>query len=271
MLKSILRPAAMAAALASFATSAGAVEVEFVFKGEGQTAVALGLDNVHFDVGCAGDGSAADVCIIDTPSGNAAGLNYNVGGAGLNVKDYAGIGAGLSSANSGEITRVIQDIYPSDSGLGAFSRQSPHGETKSDDQTQFGSGETVKFSFDRTVELSDIEFNAGVDGDCGVAKGDGDCAVFNLFVDSAFVAAVASATTTNLLAAGGAIWTGNIFEFLANQLGAGFAVARFEVTEAPTPGALPLLLSGIAGLGFAMRSRRYKRPKIVARTATLRR
>lgn len=217
-----------AAAAAAFTMTSAAGAATFVFKGDGLNATPLGVDGVDFDAGCA---SAQDFCSID----HSAGLSYLVDGIGVNVTALA----------DEEPTRLIQDVFPSDSGLGAWSEDDGN-----DDQTQFNSGESVKFTFDTAVFLSKIEFNAGNDTNCSTFGSEGPCGFFDLFIDGVFFANIEA---VDLLAT---TFEGTIFEFVATTADAGFAIAKFNVTEVPIPGALPLLLSGIAGLGFASRRRK---------------
>lgn len=217
-----------AAAAAAFAMTSAAGAATFVFKGDGLNATPLGVPGVDFEAGCA---SAQDFCSID----HSAGLNYSVGGLGVNVTALA----------DNQATRLIQDVFPSDSGLGAWSE-----DDGDDDQTQFNSGESVKFTFDTAVFLSNIEFNAGNDTNCSTFGSEGPCGFFDLIIDGVFFANIEA---VDLLAT---TFEGTIFEFVATTADAGFAIAKFDVREVPVPGALPLLLSGIAGLGFASRRRK---------------
>ena len=50
--------------------------------------------------------------------------------------------------------------------------------------------------------------------------------------------------------------TGARFVLTALTAGGGFTVAQLTVSDVPIPGAIPLLISGIAGLGFASKKKK---------------
>ncbi|MEM9495775.1 MAG: VPLPA-CTERM sorting domain-containing protein [Pseudomonadota bacterium] len=221
----------------SFASQAGAVT--FVFKGDGGNVTPLGTLGADFVDDCATGG---DFC--STPD-HARGLNYSLGGVDLNVVAYA----------AGNATRLIQDRVPGDSGLGAFSE-----DNTSDDQTQFDSRESLEFDFGVVRTVTNVEFNAGGDRDCTIASagsGEGVCGEFRLDIFDLSDALVSSTTVditnTDVLPILG---TGARFVLTALTPGGGFTVAQLSVNEVPVPAALPLLISGIAGLGFASRRRK---------------
>lgn len=238
-----------AAAAAAFAMTSAAGATTFIFKGDGSTNTPTGVDGTDFDLGCDGVASAGDFCTIDTAAGNAAGLNYSQDGIGVNVVAFEGVvydDTTNTKTSAGTETLLIQDVQPPDSGLGALSERN-----NTDDQTQLSeNGESIKFTFDREVFLSNIEFNAGDDTNCSTAGAEGPCGDFALFIDGAFAGEFTA--IDNLVN----IFQGTMFEFISITEDAGFAIAKFDVTEVPIPGALPLLLSGIAGLGFASRRRK---------------
>lgn len=220
------------AAAASVATAANATT--FVFKGDGNNVTPLGADGVDFDKNCGSVGT--DFC---STGDHEDGLNYSLDGIDLQV---------IATAD-GEATRVIQDIYPGDSGLGAYSENN-----LTDDQTQSDSNEAIEFMFDSIVSLTDVEFNAGGDVSCSNFGTEGPCGDFNLTIDGVFMGAVTAADSIAFLG------TGMHFVLEAITAGAGFTIAQFtipdDVQAVPTPAALPLLLSGVLGLGFATRRRR---------------
>lgn len=217
-------------AVAAIAASIGAAgATTFVFKGDGNNVTPLGVEGTDFTRDCGTNGS--DYCTIDS----SAGLSYERNGIGLTVFAY----------ENGDPTRLIQDIVPGDSGLGAFSEM---GET--DDQTQFDSGESIEFRFDEIVSLVDVEFNAGGDINCSNFGPEGPCGEFRLTIDGMFMGVIAAVDEIAFLGTGMAF----LLEAITPQ--AGFTVAQFTVSEVPIPGAIPLLLSGIAGLAFASRRRR---------------
>ena len=236
-MKSIFFAAAIAAGMAI----APAHATTFVFKGNGLTVTPIGMAGTDFQADCATNG---DYCSIN----HDAGLNYTLDGVNLTVKAYADGGA----------TRVIQDIFPGDSGMGAWSE-----DNFSDDQTQADSNEAIEFSFDREVTVTDVEFNAGGDRDCTLGadgSGEGVCGEFLLEIfglDNALVAQmVIDITNTDNLPLLG---TGARFLLTALTPGGGFTVAQMTVAgvnDVPIPGAIPLLISGLAGLGFASRKKK---------------
>lgn len=247
-----LTVAAAAGAFALASAQAGAATTTFIWEGAGgaSTDTPEGVDGVDYDFGspCA----ANDYCTI---APHTTGLNYGDGvahlGITVNVKAFSGIAGGASSATSGVAARLIQDVVPPESGLGAWSETDG-----SADQTQFNAGESVKFTFNKEVYLSNIEFNRGDDTDCGptgTSVGtEGPCGDFELFIDGSLVS-VGIFDATDLVTN---VFQGTMFEFVAVTAGGGFAIARMDVTEVPIPGALTLLLSGIAGLGFASRRKK---------------
>jgi len=190
----------------------------------------------------------------DTPGGNyvqdcgSVGLDYCTDDDSLGF-EYSkdGITVTVVAYSDGDPTTLIQDIQPSNSGLGAYTE----GETAADDQVQTNSYEALEFTFNTAVWLSNIEFNSGADRDCSAMdQPEGECGDFELSIDGMVIGVLAAED----LVAGG--WYGTTFLFRAVTEGAGFVIAQFEVSEVPVPAALPLLLSGLAGLGFASRRRK---------------
>ncbi len=222
------------------ATSANAAT--FIFKGEGATDFPGGVAGPsapNNSENCTGN----DLCTIDA----SLGFTYSDNGVTVTATAFS----------NGSPTTLIQDLNPSNSGLGAFST----GEDFSDDQIQFDSGESLEFDFGTATEwtVTDVEFNAGGDVDCTnfAARGEGPCGSFRLQIFDMngieTLNAVRDITNVDLLPLLG---TGSRFVLTALTPGAGFTVAAFNVSEVPVPAALPLLISGIAGLGFASRRRK---------------
>ncbi len=219
----------IAFAILAAATLGSANAATFVFKGDGNNVTPLGTEGVDYALDCGTIGF--DYCTVD----ESAGLNYSLDGIGLNI---------VATANSSP-TKLVQDITPEDSGLGALSEG-----TLADDQTQFDSGEAIEFTFDRAVIVTDVEFNAGNDVNCSNFGDEGPCGDFALTIDGMFQGVIAA---VDLLAVLG---TGTVFLLEARTPGAGFSIAQFNVLETPIPAALPLLLSGLFGLGFAARRKK---------------
>ncbi len=214
-----------AAAIASAMMMATAQAAPIVFKGNGLNATPTG--NIVQNCGTIG----ADFCTVDHDQG----FQYSVSGFDLTAKAYVG----------NQAVRLIQDIVPGNSGLGALSETNP-----SDDQTQTDSGEWIEFAFTRNVFLSDIEFNSGADRDCSNPGPEGPCGDFDFYIDNIFIATIAAVDLlTNT-------YMGASFKFVPVTVGGGFAIAQFDVNEVPIPAALPLLLSGLAGLGFASKRKK---------------
>ena len=178
----------------------------------------------------------------------------------LQVRGYAGGEVAIADDQSeveqdlGEYTRIIQDIFPGDSGMGTFSETSP-----SDDQTQADSGESIEFIFDQEYVITGVEFNAGGDRNCTLASdgsGEGSCGSFllQIFNDLNELTSIAIVDMTNQDFTD--FGRGARFLITALTEGAGFTIAQMTVNQVPVPGAIPLLLSGIAGLSFASRRKR---------------
>lgn len=231
-----------AAVVAAGLMAAPASAATFVFKGQGNNVTPLGTAGVDFEEDCA---SVGDFCSVQDQAGAWGGLDYELDGIALTVNAYA----------DGVATRLIQDIWPEDSGLGAWSE-----DNNNDDQTQFDAGESIEFIFDDEYVVTDVEFNAGGDVNCTTnagGGGEGSCGeflleIFNL-ADVLTYSTVIDITNVDVL---DYLGVGARFVLTALTEGSGFAVAQFTVNEVPVPAALPLLLSGLAGLGFASRRRK---------------
>ncbi|MEZ5894143.1 MAG: VPLPA-CTERM sorting domain-containing protein [Parvularculaceae bacterium] len=218
-----------AAALAAGFIASPANATLFVFKSGGVQPHDVPLGNIVKNCGTIN----TDYCTADPD------LGFTYSKAGITVNAVA--------LSDGEPTTLIQDIFPDNSGLGAFS----DGETDAQDQVETNSDEALEFVFNTAVWLSNIEFNSGADRDCSAAsQPEGVCGSFNLYIDDVFYASIAA---VDLLTD---TFYGTKFLFEAATEDAGFVIAQFEVSDVPVPAALPLLLSGLAGLGFASRRRK---------------
>lgn len=217
--------AALAAVGTALAIGASAHATTFVFKG----------DSGLYDSPTANFAKDCGTVGVDFCSANdALGLSYSKDGINVTATAFAG----------GVATQLIQDISPDNSGLGALSENN-----NVDDQTQTNSNEYIEFVFNQSVVLSNIEFNAGDDTDCSTPGLEGPCGNFNVLING--VTLLSGLTAIDLFAGP---FVGTSFRFTPTTAGAGFAIAQFTVTpEIPVPAALPLLLSGLAGLGFAAR------------------
>ncbi len=223
-----------AAAFAASAIVSTASATTFTFKGDGGAHdTPLGGNAVN-DCGTVG----TDICSDD----DSLGLTYGKDGIWINVK---------ALNNSTTAATLIQDIQPYNSGLGVLSA----GESGNDDQVQASTSESLLFtSLFGEIAISNIEFNGGHDGDCTPVGSEGECGTFNLVIDGVLSAANTGLTAVNLLAM---TFVGTTFEFIATgDDTSGFVIAQFDVEAVPLPGALPLLLSGLAGLGFAARRKK---------------
>lgn len=238
---------------------APATAATYVFKGEIENpGVNVVADN---GVNCASSSPLQDLC---SPA-VGVGLEYDDFGFDLTVDGFQDVVHDGTSVTSRVDAIVIQDRTPRDSGLGVFS----DGDGNSDDQVQAKTGESIKFTFegDNAFLLSNIEFNRGGDVDCSAPSNsgpsEGECGLIDIFVDNVFYKTLDSADLDVIAGEGDFLdvitKAGKMFEFVANRASndpSGFTIAQFTVQEVPIPGALPLLLSGIAGLGFAARRKK---------------
>jgi hypothetical protein len=215
--------------------TASANATTFIFK-SGGAFIDTPTGNVAMDCGTVG----ADLCTDD----DSLGFSYSKDGVNFTASAYQYTDNTYADRDT---TLLIQDISPENSGLGAFSENDVK-----NDQTQFNTLESIEFVFDSAVFMTNIEFNAGDDQDCSGPQGEGPCGDFDLWIDGMFFATM---TAVDFLTD---VFIGTTFEFRAVTPNAGFAIAQFEVREVPIPGAIPLFLAGLAGLGFASRRSKSK-------------
>ncbi len=226
-----------AAIVAAGMLATPAMATTFIFK-SGGAFLDTPTGNVEMNCGTVG----ADLCTGDY----ALGFDYSKDGVNFNATAYQYTDDTYAARDA---TLLIQDITPENSGLGAFSEDDIQ-----NDQTQFGSLESIEFVFDGMVSLTNIEFNAGDDQDCSSGSlTEGPCGDFDLWIDGLYFATL---TAVDFLTD---VFTGTTFEFRATTPGAGFVIAQLEViNEVPIPGAIPLFFAGLAGLGFVSRRRKRR-------------
>lgn len=199
-------------------------------------------------VGCNSFGAnGRDLCSRD----HAAGFNYSKGVFSFNVK-----GLKYDSLGSAVAAEVIQDLIGKNQGLGVIT---PGENRFKQDQVTGASGESILFSFGQAVTLYNIVFNDGTGNDCPGGGTEGPCGDVGVKIDGGVLQVFTAFIAGGILSADGSAvlaLTGQVFEFFALTSGAGFSIEEFSIV--PIPGALPLLLSGLAGLGFASSWRKKK-------------
>lgn len=171
----------------------------------------------------------------DLFSPNFGSLKYNTAAGGvLSV-------TGTSNSNSGAANRVIQDRAPAFGGLGVTGNPS-------DDNV--GKRETLTFSFERTVRLTDFVL-FDIDHATNFHGGK-----FDLFVDGTRV--INDGTLANLVS--GLSYAGTSFAFTTGSDNAadnqGFYVGGVNVNAVPLPGTLALMGAAFAGMGALRRHRK---------------
>ena len=211
------------ATLALVASNAGAAVVPFVFKGAlpGPTTVDAPINST-------------------TPCGSPGFDFCDVGGAGL---DYAKDGVSFTAFGlaNGLPSELIQDIKGLNQGLGVLSE----GQFTLD-QINFDALESVLFTFDEEVTLTNVELNNGTGQDCPFVGREGGCGAFDLVLDRGLASELTFSNITALAILPGG-WRGVSFEFIAVTPDAGFSIAAFDVSM-PLPAALPLFLAGLGGI-----------------------
>lgn len=230
-MKHFLALLAAAASLVAMASGAYATPITIEFENP-DADIPTNIENASSDGTCNGiKVSAADLCTIN----DELGFDYSEDGVSVNVTGY----------NDAGLTSLLQDLAPRNSGLAVLSKD----ESSSDDQIQFGRGESVIFDFSTDVILLGMDFNAGDDTDCLTYGDEGPCGTFSLFVDSIFAGSFGA--VDEFVFDSGIV--GTMFEVVATQDAAGFAIGSITVAKVPEPGTLALLGAGLLGIGFARR------------------
>ncbi|MEL6359703.1 MAG: VPLPA-CTERM sorting domain-containing protein [Pseudomonadota bacterium] len=225
-----------ATAVAAF-LSTGAHATVFQFDGNQGDAIDAPTGGV--DCNSQNSDGDRDICTADFVDG----FDYSKNGVEFTAQGFAGDDA----------AELIQDLIGPNQGLGVIS----DGEDRiKDDQINFAADESIRFTFTEEVVLTNILVNNGTGDDCPIVGDEGGCGQILISVDGGMAMAF-DAITGGLVAdmANNAVaLTGTVFEFFGNVTDGGYSIEEFSVV--PVPGALPLLLSGIAGLGFASRRRK---------------
>ncbi|MEM9013553.1 MAG: VPLPA-CTERM sorting domain-containing protein [Pseudomonadota bacterium] len=223
------------AGLATLAFASQASAATFVFDGNADgSPVDAPISNIAMDCGTIGQ----DFCTDN----DALGFDYSKDGIAFNVV------ARLGDAT----TELIQDLVGPNQGLGALSEG---GQT----MDQINPGESILITFEDEVTLSDIWLNDGISQDCPGGGSEGPCGDVGISIDGGSVVSFTEFLAQGVLGDGGGAvlaLVGTTFEFFALTANAGYSIEQFTVSDVPVPAALPLLISGIAGLGFAARRRK---------------
>ena len=165
-----------------------------------------------------------------------SGFNYLKSGLNLNV----------TADNTNGDAALMQDLWPSNSGLAVISS----GDSSSDDQVQVATGESILFDFGQRVSLIGFDFNDGNDTDCNPFGSEGPCGYFDLSVDGSFVGNYAAVDDLVF----GTALSGKTFKVAhSGPMDGGFSIG--SVTAVPEPGTLALLGLGLVGLGASYRRR----------------
>ena len=234
--------------------NANATTFEFDGLGDGSAVDSpTNVGNIVQNCGTAG----GDFCTLDF----AEGFDYSEDGIFFNAAAFSGgTGLGTDGFVRGAPALLIQDLIGPNQGLGVISTSEFTNGTPasvSADQINFDTGESILFTFLEETNISQIFLNSGTSGDCpDLDSSEGPCGEVGVIVDGV-LNTFTDFVGAGILADGGSAVSliGTTFEFVSLTAGGGFSIESF-VVGVPIPGAIPLLLSGIAGLGFASRKKK---------------
>ena len=239
---------AAAAVIAAAAFGATSANAGIVFQFDGSDGSGGGFDtpvNVGNINPCLSFGTAGrrDLCTLN----DADGFDYS----------KFGVNFTATAEQDGAPAELVQDLIGNNQGLGVIS----HNENRvTQDQINPTNNESIVFTFDDVTTIFDIRLNDGLGRDCPGGGNEGACGTVAVSIDGGAQITWDDFILDGVLATSGGVavsLTGTVFEFFAlgdgSRAGGGYSIEEFSVV--PVPGALPLLLSGIAGLGFASRRR----------------
>ncbi|MEO0399297.1 MAG: VPLPA-CTERM sorting domain-containing protein [Pseudomonadota bacterium] len=259
-MRTTVAAAAFASAALFTATSANAFTLRFDGFDNG-----LGFDLPQGNsTACNSTGSnGTDLCTVD----NAAGFTYEKNGLTATAVAFEDAAPGVA----GTPAELIQDLIGPNQGLGVISSDEDAANVRfTQDQINFPEGEAIQFTFSSAVVLTDIALNDGLGADClsngqAGSAGEGPCGGVRITTDTGLDVTWDDFLNGILLDNGGNVASvaGQVITFYGALAGAlsltddfGYSIEQFDISVVPVPAALPLLLSGIAGLGFASRRRK---------------
>lgn len=242
-------------AIAGFSV-APAHAVVFQFDGTASGAAIdapTNVGNITTDCGTIG----RDFCTLN----NAEGFQFASGGVSFTATAFSGGTLTGDTFDRGTPELLIQDLVGINQGLGVIATLEGDPINNSNDQINHSTGESVLFTFLEEVSISNIFVNDGIGNDCPGGGREGPCGDIGIIVDGGFVQTIDDFLTFGVLGDGiGNVLNlvGTTFEFISLSDNAGFSIEAITIST-PIPGAIPLLLSGIAGLSFAARGRKTRK------------